>query len=405
MGRGTGVRAATKTSIQISFEYQGVQCRERLRIKPTPENLKYAQRMKGTIEQEIAFGSFDYGKHFPESRHALKFSRDPSRLMLVGKLLTDWLAAARLRLEPETYTDYAEYVENVWRPTFGKLRLCDLTAALVQEWINSYPAGEKRILNLLTPLREALRYAVHPLKLLTLYPLEGLVVSRPTPIRAKKIDPFTFDEIQRILAVLEPPFANMVEFWVWTGLRMGEVIALLWADADLEAGFAHVKQAARGKRRKAPKTAAGNREVTLLPPALEALKRQKAHTRLLHKEIFLHPGTLISYKCDGKVVHTGRRRPTTVNRPFGNDKAIRNFWRPALIAAGVRYRPPKQLRHTYASWMLMRREDPQWVAKQLGHEDVSITLKRYVKYIPSMNPNPGIAAYHAIMAAAKKGTP
>jgi integrase len=64
----------------------------------------------------------------------------------------------------------------------------------------------------------------------------------------------------------------------------------------------------------------------------------------------------------------------------------------------VRYRPPKQLRHTYATSMHMSREGPLLVAPQMGHADVSITLKVYAKYIPEINPDPGMGAWRSIIS-------
>lgn len=372
MGRGSGARAASATSIEISFEYRGVRCREKLKLPPSPANLKFARNLKARIDHEIAVGSFDYGYHFPRSARARLFARNPAQTVTVGELLTEWLRQAHSKLEPETYGDYAEFVARTWRPRFGKLRLSDLTLERVYEWIGEQTSSRKRILNLLTPLRQAIRYAVHPRKLLAVDPLAEIEVQRPARIQDRDVvDPFSVAEIGAILPKLEPEVANMCQFWVWTGLRQGELIALTWTDVDLDRGVATITKAARGARRKAPKTAAGRREVKLLPPALEALQRQKPLTRLLHREIFLNPGTRL---------------------PWGHDKPIRNRWREATVAAGVRYRFPRQLRHTYASWMLMAREDPLWIARQMGHRNVSITLEVYAKYIPAMNPEAGMAA-------------
>jgi integrase len=234
-----------------------------------------------------------------------------------------------------------------------------------------------------------MRYAVKPRGLLAVDPLGKIVVQRPADIEEDEIDPFSLAEIEAVLPKLEPEVANMVEFWVWAGLREGEVIALTWPDIDFDRGIVRINKAARGKRRKAPKTRAGRREVKLLPPALEALKRQKAYTRLLHKEVFMDPGT--RPRGNDKAEH----RPPA---PWANDKQIRVRWEEACAAAGVRYRPPKQLRHTYASWMLMSREDPLWIAKQMGHRDVSVTLRVYAKYVQGMNPDAGMGAYRAMMA-------
>lgn len=376
MGRGTGVRAASASSIEISFEYAGIRCREKIKLPPNAAHLKFARNLKARIEHEIAAGSFDYATHFPRSRRARTLARNPSQTLTVGELLTEWLRHAAPRLEPETYGDYAEYVARTWRPRFGKLRLCDLNLGRVYDWMAEQTSGRKRILNVLTPLRQAVRYACE-VKLLKADPLAKISVQRPATF-AVVIDPFSAAEIDAILPHLEAAVANMMQFWAWTGLREGELIALTWADVDLERGIATILKAARGKRRKATKTEAGRREVKLLPPALEALQRQKPLTRMLHREIFLNPKTMAAW---------------------GHDKPIRNRWRQALRAAGMRYRFPRQLRHTYASWMLMAREDPLWVARQMGHKDVSVTLRVYAKYIPSMNPDAGMRAYRAIIGS------
>lgn len=391
MGRGSGVRAASASSIAISFEYRGVQCREKIKLPPNDANLKFVRNLKARIDYEIAVGSFDYGQHFPRSRRAAAFAKHPAQLLTVGDLLTKWLAHVHSKLEPETYGDYAEYVANTWRPLLGKDRLSDLTLdRIYTDWMDKQTCGRKRILNLLTPLREAVRYAVGTLKLLHVDPIAEIQVTRPEEIEDEIVDPFSAAEIEAILPHLEPEVANMVEFWVWSGPREGEVIALTWPDVDFDRGVARINKTARGNRRKAPKTRAGKREIKLLPPALEALKRQKAYTRLLHKEVFMDPGT--RPRGNDKAKH----RPP---QAWGNDKQIRVRWEAACAAAGVRYRPPKQLRHTYATWMLMAREDPLWVSRQMGHRDVSITLRIYVKYIPSMNPDAGMAAWRAITAS------
>jgi integrase len=347
--------------------------------------------MKARIEHEIAIGTFDYAKHFPQSRRAKLFAKNPAQLVTVGELLTEWLASVRAQLEPETYADYSEYVENTWRELLGTTRLSDFGLSIITDWIADQTCGRKRILNLLTPLRQAMRYAVSPRKLLTVDPLAGVQVQRPAEIEDDEgVDPFSFEEVAAILPELEPQVANAAQFWVWSGLREGELIALTWPDVDLDKGIARINKAARGKRRKAPKTKSGRREIKLLPPALEALQRQKAFTRLMHKEVFMDPGT--RPRGNDKAKH----RPPA---PWGNDKQIRVRWKEACEAAGVRYRPPKQLRHTYATWMLMAREDPLWVSRQMGHRNVSITLNVYVKYIPSMNPDAGMGAWRAITAA------
>lgn len=379
MGRGPGVRTASKTSLQIDFKYLGARCRERVKVDPgSSSSLKYAAGLKARIEHEIALGTFDYAHHFPDSRRARKFARNPADTMTVGELLTEWLKTVRAELEPETYGDYAEYVARTWRPRFGKLRLSDLTLARVNEWAAEQPSSRKRILNVLTPLRQALRYACGPGKLLKADPLAGLEVIRPASVSEDIIDPFTPAEVVAAQANLEAPIANMVQFWAWTGLRQGELFAITWADVDLERKVARISKARRGRRLKAPKTKAGVREIRLLPPAVEALQRQRAYTLLMRREIFLDPSR---------------------GEAWAADKPFRLVWTAALNAASVRYRFPRQLRHTFASWMIGSGENPLWVSKHIGHANPAVTLKVYARFIPDMFPEAGMKAWREILKA------
>ena len=40
-----GVRKGSDTSIELDFYYKDVRCRERLKLAPTPTNLRYADRL------------------------------------------------------------------------------------------------------------------------------------------------------------------------------------------------------------------------------------------------------------------------------------------------------------------------------------------------------------------------
>jgi integrase len=46
------------------------------------------------------------------------------------------------------------------------------------------------------------------------------------------------------------------------------------------------------------------------------------------------------------------------------------------------YRPPVQLRHSFATLALADGVPLEWISKQMGHDDVSITAKRYAAWLP-----------------------
>ena len=162
---------------------------------------------------------------------------------------------------------------------------------------------------------------------------------------------------------------NLIQFAVCTGLRTSELIALEWGDIDWEAGLVRVRRALVKGSIKRPKTKAGERSVMLFEPALDALKSQRQFTFL----------------ADGRIFHNPR-----TNEPWEGDGPIRKtLWQPALKRAGVVYRIPYQTRHTYASTLLSKGENPMWVAQQMGHTDWGMIRKRYGRWIPDVDTSVG----------------
>ena len=53
------------------------------------------------------------------------------------------------------------------------------------------------------------------------------------------------------------------------------------------------------------------------------------------------------------------------------------MWKPALEAAGLAYRAPYNLRHTFAYWSLRAGVPIATVAREMGHADVSRTFQVY----------------------------
>ena len=54
-----------------------------------------------------------------------------------------------------------------------------------------------------------------------------------------------------------------------------------------------------------------------------------------------------------------------------------DVWRVALDQAGLAYRPPYSMRHTFAVWSLQAGVPIDTLAREMGHSDVSITHRTY----------------------------
>ncbi|RON17900.1 site-specific integrase [Pseudomonas brassicacearum] len=369
-GKRSGVRAASKSSIEITFMLEGVQCRERLPIEPSPANLKRAEQHKAAIELAIYNGTFDYLATFPKSKRANRLGYQTGQVPL-SKYLASWLEKKEKGLKASTIDGYRKIIDGVLVPKLGAHPLVLLSRKMIKEAMASMDASNKRLSNVQSCLRSALNDAVHD-ELIEINPMAGWTYAvREKPKTEDEIDPFSPEEQRLILAGTDGQYRNLLQFAIWTGLRTSELIAVEWGDVDWLRGEIRISRGLTraAKEAELPKTAAGIRSVKLLPMALEALTAQKVHT----------------YIEGGVIFHDPR-----YGKPFDGDQAIRkSFWIPTLRKAKVRYRNPYQTRHTYASMMLSAGEHPMWVAKQMGHKDWTMIARVYGRWIPSENDTSG----------------
>lgn len=371
----TGVVAASDSSIQISFTYKGINCRERLKLQPSPANLKRAEQHRAAILHAIAQGTFDYGVTFPHSKNRFKFAETNGAGYRLEVYLETWLAGVQKHIKASTFDDYRKIVFHTLIPAIGRKHLDELKRADIRELCDALPdATNKRLANIQSVLRTALQAALDD-DLIDTNQLYGWTYKRAEAPRPEDdVDPFSqAEQIAIFEACREAAHANLFRFAFWTGLRTSELVALRWGDIDWLRGTVRV---ARGrttaaKEAETPKTRRSMRDVKLLAPALAALEAQKALTFLADKEVFLNP-------------HTGN--------PWGGDHTIRTAWTSILKRAGVRYRRPYQTRHTFASMMLTAGESPIWIAAQMGHADTGMIYRKYGRWITDAAPQAGAKA-------------
>ena len=151
------------------------------------------------------------------------------------------------------------------------------------------------------------------------------------------------------------------EFKFFTGVRTSESFGLRWVNVDTASAHVVISEGVvRGIETDRTKTNVA-RTVALNSRALAAVKAQKAHTYLAGEHVFHDP-------------RYGAR--------WGDERAFRrNYWEPTLKRLGMRYRPPYNTRHTYATRMLMAGMAPALCAGQMGHS-VEIFHRTYAKWIP-----------------------
>jgi len=315
------------------------------------------------IEHEISIGTFDFAKHFPN--HKKSISQNYTTNKTISQALDDYMRSAQRSLEKSTIKGYNSGIEFYLKPNFGHLRLAELTASIVKAWIATLTISAKRINNVLIPLRTIFADAYAD----ELIDKNPMLRVKNLPVKTEEPNPFTPEEVKAILKELPLQGKNLIQFALCSGLRTSELIALEWDDIDFKAEVVRVRRAKVNKISKQPKTKAGERDVTLFEPSLKALLNQKQFTFLAGSQVFNNPNT---------------------NKPWETDAQIRRtLWIPALKKAGVEYRIPYQTRHTYASTLLSKGENPLWVAQQMGHKDWGMIRRVYGRWIPEVDSSAG----------------
>jgi integrase len=166
-------------------------------------------------------------------------------------------------------------------------------------------------------------------------------------------------ELQAIIAVA-----------IGTGLRRGELLALRWSDADLDAQRLNVPRSLdthKGvTRTKPPKTARSARTIALPPFVIDVLRNERVPQReLRHASV------------DGWIF---RRADGASWEPGAFSLAFARFVKGAKLPH-VRFH---DLRHSFGTLALASGVDLQTLSRALGHESTAITWRIYLHAIEAL---------------------
>lgn len=372
MGRaGTGVNIRPN-SIRVTFTLEGKQQHQTLMLNgqpmaPTNANIKYAERLAAEIREKIRLGTFSMSEFFPANG-------DSQAQTTVGQQLDNWLNAQRI--EESTKAGYASGV-RFWKQSIEHKALRAIKLSDLLKVIAGRPdLSGKTINNYVQVLREAMELAVSD------GDLKENPAAKVPPAKHQKTppDPFTREESNQIIEELSAKHpgqaANFVAFWLMTGMRTSELFGLRWSNVDLASGAVVVAEAVvRGIHKDNTKTNT-TRTVKLNSAALAAINRQKQFTYLAGDFVFHDP---------------------RYNTPWVDERAFRrSYWTPTLKRLGIRYRRPYNMRHTYATIMLMAGMNHSFCAKQLGHS-VEMFQRTYSKWIDGQQDDAEMARLEAAL--------
>jgi len=146
------------------------------------------------------------------------------------------------------------------------------------------------------------------------------------------------DEIKKLLLVCDGYLKDIIEFAINTGMRQGEIFHLKWEDIDFNTGLIHLLKTKSGEKR----------EIPMNENVRNVLDRVKRTPTSIYVFSSFH------------------------EKPFDN---VKRSFKTALEKAGIKNFRFHDLRHTFASHLVMGGVDLLTVKELLGHKKIDMTLR------------------------------
>ncbi len=288
----------------------------------------------------------------------------------------DWLDAwltnyIQPTSKPRTRVRYEEIIRRHLIPSLGKYPLSQLSAYTLQCYIAELlQSGNLKTEEGLSPNSVNGIITIIQNSLKTAYTLDlipeyfGDKLKRPKA-REKQVECFSMSEQKTIeQAALADKRRKMfgVVLCLYTGLRIGELLALTWSDIDLSAGTIAVNRSCYdgtdqdGKFCRftdTPKTASSKRVIPIPRQMLAVLRQRKKNSN------------------SNYVVADENGHPVLV-------RSYQRSFELLLKKLGIKRKGFHSLRHTFATRALECGMDVKTLSEILGHKNPTVTLNRYV---------------------------
>ena len=302
--------------------------------------------------------------------------------MTLAEFVEEWKPSV-VHLRASTLKRDLEYVDRYIVPDLGDLPLAKLQYPAVAAWVSQMRARElaaATVVKAAQILAKVCDAAVNA---------ERMKENHVRKVKLPKVERVEYRalgpaEVERLADAIDDRYRALVLVACHSGLRFGELAALVAGDVDLmrrrlnvsrnvvdlgELDHSHVK------------TTAGRRSVPLDTAALEAL---------WPLVVGRHPDDLIFEAPKGGYLRLNGWRT--------------RFWRPATKAAGLEGLRVHDMRHTAVSMWLRAGTDPKAVAAWAGHRSVVTVLDRYAHQLPD-HADAHLARLDAYVAAHKADPP
>lgn len=377
----------------VDFRYMNMRCRETTNLSDTPANRKKLAKIIEKMEAEITLGIFDYAAYFPKSERAQEMTELADR------------AEACISRNP-TFRQFSEifYEERKieWRPSYRQKTQIILNKYLLPEFggkavhaikkpdlltfrsslakVRYGKDGQSslsvaRINQIMILLRMILEEASDRHEFEMPYKnIKNLKQARPD------VNPFTLAEVWLFLKHVRADYKPYYTIRFFTGMRTSEIDGLKWDCINFDRREISIRGALVNGEMGPTKTLGSQRDIAISQLVYDALLEQKARTYGKSEFVF----------CNSQ------------GNPMEYRNVNRRVWKPTLALLGLKHRRAYQTRHTAATLWLAAGENPEWIARQMGHSSTEMLFRVYSRYVPDITRQDGSAMDNLLLASKEK---
>lgn len=319
---------------------------------------RYFKCFYGKTYQEARNRKQDYEKNIPFIKEMVTTSPDTFSSAAYG-----WLASSEQDWKPATYIRYRNCLEKYILPHWGLLPVREIDQkvydALITLLEKKLSVSSMQTVN--TVISGSLK---HTLKRLPVTCKKFVAERRMTPK-----DILSKAEIFRLCSHLESEedlTAVGIHLALYSGVRLGELCALTWADIDLETRTLYVRHTLQ---RIQNRNRLDGEPKTMLQIGLPKNKKERAIP--LHEQIRPVLERTCRLYLPSDYLLSGTSTPVEPRRMSSRFKRI-------LKECGLRDIRFHVLRHTFATYSLESGMRTKVLSELMGHSSVKITMDRYV---------------------------
>lgn len=276
-----------------------------------------------------------------------------------SECLRQFFDTYKRRQKPLTIQTREQTIKKHILPRLGNQPIAEITTADIQKWFDDLcDAGYSRetILKIKNIISPVFRSALHD-GFIRRNPLDDdrLAINTNKGTHHKAIPEEIMRTMKTRLSELDYREQMITALLCYTGQRIGEVLGMRWEDVDFDKGLIRIERGIVHPTRNqpevgTPKTEAGIREIPLIDKLAEILN---------------------SYRSTGYIV-SGEKPLSYQQLKRSMDKIRKHFEIEAYSA--------HDFRDTCATEWLEAGVPLYTISKILGHADMKVTEKRYVKY-------------------------